>query len=144
MPVRKAKLTRQEEGAYLQCLRKLQAEGVKLEIPTQLLRNSSPLSITVFQGFAALAFNTPTGLVSYAVGVRLVAQRPVTLIECQITTPWDDEIVLESPASTSQVHKIGNQEYPTEKILNLRIAGGTPFPTQRPLCGRYHLGYRAR
>ena len=95
MPTRKLRLNRAEQARYLIALRQLQAAGLDFEIPEELLENSRAVDITVAGGPASSVFDSSRGTF-YAIWVRLVAERPDTLMDCRMSTDWDDHIVLRS------------------------------------------------
>jgi hypothetical protein len=63
----------------------------------------------------------------YAIGVRLVAERPDTLLDCRVSTDWDDHIVLRSFDEERPVCKLGPLSYSRVEVLNHRIENALRF-----------------
>jgi hypothetical protein len=106
MPNRKLHLNRAEQAGYLITLRELQTDGHYFEVPEELLENSRAVDVTVAGGPASLVFESSWGTF-YAIEVRLVAERPDTLMDCRIRTDWDDHIVLRSFDEERPVCRLG-------------------------------------
>jgi hypothetical protein len=126
VPNRKVRLNRAEQARYLKTLRELQADGHDFEIPEELLENSRAVDITVAGGPASSAFESSRGTF-YAIGVRLVAERPDTLMDCRIRTDWDDHIVLRSFDEARPVCRLGPLSYSRAEVLNQRIENALRF-----------------
>jgi hypothetical protein len=126
MPIKKLHLSRAEEARYLTALRKLRAAGLALEIPAELLEDSSAVEIIVAGGPASSVFVSSNGIV-YSTLVRLVATRPCTLLDCRIGTDWDDDIVLSSFDDERPYYKLGPLHYSRGEVLNQRIENGLRF-----------------
>jgi hypothetical protein len=126
MPTRKHHLNRSELARYFITLRQLQAAGVEFEIPEELLENARALDITVAGGPASSVFESSSGTL-FAISVRLVAERPVTLLDCRVSTEWDDHIVLRSFDEERHVCKLGPLSYSRGEVLNQRIENGLRF-----------------
>ena len=67
-------------------------------------------------------FVSRTGGIYYALLVRLRARSGLILTDCDITTKYDAQIVLES--FHDPVWRLGGTEYLPGEVLNHRIAGG--------------------
>jgi hypothetical protein len=126
MPSRKLRLNRAEQARYLIALRQLQAAGVDVGIPEELLENSRAVDITVAGGPASSVFDSSGGTF-YATWVRLVAERPSTLLDCRMSTDWDKHIVLRSFDEERPVCKLGPLDYSRTEVLNHRIENGLRF-----------------
>lgn len=124
MPTRKTHLNKSEQAKYLLTLRQLQASGI--EIPDGLLEDSRALDITVARGPASWVFDSSRGTF-YAIGVRLVAERPNTLLDCRVRTNWDNHIVLRSFDEERLVCKLGPLSYSRAEVLNQRFENGLRF-----------------
>ena len=81
------------------------------------------LDVTVVGGPATLIFNLPGGLAGYAIWLRLVALKSGLILpeECQITTEFGDQIVLESFSRRFPLCKLGQCEFRPEEVLNDRF-----------------------
>jgi hypothetical protein len=126
MPDRKVHLNRAEQARYLKTLRELQADGLDFEIPEELLENSRAVDITVAGGPVSWVFES-SGVTFYAIEVRLVAERPDTLLDCRIRTDWDNHIVLRSFDDYRPLCRLGSLDYPRAEVLNHRIENGLRF-----------------
>ena len=113
MPIKKLRLSRADEARHFTALRELQATGLALEIPAELLEDSSAVDIG-------------SGIF-YSTLVRLVATRPCTLLDCRIGTDWDDHIVLSSFDDERPYYKLGPLRYSQGEVLNQRIENGLRF-----------------
>jgi hypothetical protein len=136
MPVRIRQLSRREEAEYLTRLQQMQAEGIAVEIPERWLEKAHSLDIFITGGFATSIFDLPGGGAAFAVWVRLVAQRRVTLLDCAIRTAWDDQIVLEAffderPA----LWRLGHQDFPRSRVLNMSIMDSLHFQSGKMVEG---------
>jgi hypothetical protein len=99
----------------------MQAKGMDIEIPEQLLQRARCLDIIILGGLTEV-FDLASGLAGYKIYVRLVARRPVTLLDCQITTDLDDNIVLDGQADDRRkCYWFGRQSYELEQVLNPRL-----------------------
>jgi hypothetical protein len=105
-------------------LRQLHASGI--DIPDGLLEDSCALDITVGQGPATSVFDSSRGIF-YAVWVRLVAERPCTLLGCRLRTDWDDHIVLRSFDEERRVCMLGSLSFTREEVLNQQIEKALRF-----------------
>ena len=120
MPIQKTRLSRREEAEDRQCLREMYHEGV--EIVGDSLDDAPALDISVIGGPETLIFNLPWGLAGYAIAVRLVAEKSgLILMEPEITTRYDHQIVLESFDLAGPVCKLGQCWYSKSEVLNDRF-----------------------
>jgi hypothetical protein len=126
MPIPKRRLNRAEQARYLTRLRELKADGHDFEIPEELLENSRAVDITVAGGPVSSVFESSRGTF-YAIGVRLVAERPDTLMDCRVSTDWDDHIVLRSFDEERPVCRLGPLSYSRDEVLNQRIQNALRF-----------------
>ncbi len=121
MPIRRPRLSRAEEAGYIKRLQTMQAEGMDIDIPEQWLERARCLDIIIFGGLTEV-FDLPSGLAGYQIYVRLVARRPVTVLDCQITTDLDDQIVPDGQSDDRRnCYWFGRQRYELEQVLNPRL-----------------------
>jgi hypothetical protein len=121
MPYRQTRFSRAENAEFVRCLQQLQAEGVDLEIPSALLEDSRALDIKVADGGECVVWESPSGQPYYGVHVRLVARRPVVLVDFQMTVPWDDQIAFGDVREYNGLCRFGSKNYPPNTVLNSRI-----------------------
>ena len=68
------------------------------------------------------------GCAGYVISVRLVGQGLGTVLDCRLTTSWDDEIVLASfNDEGDSMCRLGLLQYPRDQVLNLRIQNSLRF-----------------
>ena len=121
MPIQKARLSRSEEAEDRQCLREMYHEGV-VDISDDSLDGAPALDISVIGGPETLIFNLPSGRAGYAIMVRLVAGKSgLILMEPEITTRHDRQIVLESFDLGGPVCELGQCCYGKSEVLNDRF-----------------------
>jgi hypothetical protein len=127
MPIRRSRLSREEEREYLASLRDRQARGFNVVIPRWLER-ACPLDIFIAGGPVTSIFDLPGGGAAYAIWVRLVARRPVTVFDCAMTTAWDDQIVLQGFFDARDpLWRLGHRDFPRREVLNMRIMDSLRF-----------------
>src|SRR5580700_9635886 len=95
MPIRKTRLWRAEETMYSDRLRELRHEGIDVETPDEWLEHSRALEIVLGGPAENTVWETSSGGVVVAVLARLIALRPVTLPDWDMSTAYDDQIVPE-------------------------------------------------
>ena len=106
----------------------MQAEGIAVEIPECWLERARSLDIFVAGGPATVIFNLPGGGAAFAIWVRLVARRRVTILDCTMMTAWDDQIVLEGFFDEQTSHCwLGRRDFPRSQVLNQRIMNSLKF-----------------
>jgi len=130
MPIRKHRLSRQEEAAHLAVLQQLQGEGHDVEIPGEWLENAAAVDIEVGAPWENMVFELRSGGTGYyAVRLRLVARRAgVILPDYDITSDWDDQILLLNIEEGNPLCKLGSLEFERSEILNSRIEKHLRFP----------------
>jgi hypothetical protein len=130
MAIRKHRLSRQEEATYLVCLRQLQAEGHDVEISEEWRENAPAMDIEVGAPWENMVFELRSGGTGYyAIWLRLVAKRAgVILLDYDITSDWDDQILLLNIDVGNPRCKLGWFEIERSEILNSRIENYIRFP----------------
>jgi hypothetical protein len=128
MPVRKSRLTRAQEAEHAYYVRQMQSEDIDVEIPEEWEENSRALDIELAPSPESIVFETSTGGIFYAIWMRLLALRSaLTLIDWDMTTGWDDQIVAESFDGGSPICRLGPQDYRQCEVLNQRIERNLSF-----------------
>jgi hypothetical protein len=124
----KSRSTKTKEARYLTCLEELRAGGCDVEMPCESLQQVCDLDILVGGRLSSLAVESPTGGVHYAIWTRIVARRagPI-LLDCQIETPWDDQIILQSFQEKGPIYRLGSLRYPAKEVLNDKIENHLRF-----------------
>ena len=118
----KPRLSRAKEAEHRDYLRKLQAEGVDVEIPEEWQEHARALNIVVGGPAENMVFESATGGIHYAVLVRLVVERSgMILTDWDLSINYDDQIVPESFDDRDPVWKLGGREYTQSEVLNSRI-----------------------
>jgi len=120
MPIRKTRLSRAEEAMYSDRLRELRHEGIDVETPDEWLEHSRALEIVLGGPAENTVWETSSGGVVVAVLARLIALRPVTLTDWDMSTAYDDQFVPEPFDERSSVYKLCG--LPQSEVLNQRIA----------------------
>jgi hypothetical protein len=93
MPIRRRSLSRAERGRYRSDAERLCAFGLDVEIPEELREDSRALELHIAPPYINIIRQLPSGLVTYAILVRLVALRPnVILEESQLASGWDQDL----------------------------------------------------
>jgi hypothetical protein len=125
MPIKKNRLNRSEQVEHRAAVEQLQAWGLISKTPDRL-DGSSALDIRV-DHMASKISETRCGTPYYAIWVELVAkQANLILVHCQVTTSWDDQIILGSDEVKSLIGPRG-LVYAREGTLNERIENGLRF-----------------
>jgi hypothetical protein len=147
----KSRSTKTKEAKYFTCLQELRAGGCDIEMPCESLQHICDLDILVGGRLSSLAVESPTGGVHYAIWTRIVARRagPI-LLDCQIETPWDKQIILQSFQGKGPIYRLGSLQYPAKEVLNDKIEnylrfnfrgalveGVILFPGLRPIPASY-------
>jgi hypothetical protein len=122
MHIRIPRLGRREKEEYFRWLQQMQAEGIDVEVPELRLQQPGPLDILIAGGPATGIFDLPGGGAAFVIWVRLVAGRPVTVLDCAMTTAWDDQIVLQGFFDErTPLWRLGHVAFPRSQVLNMRI-----------------------
>ena len=117
------RLSRSEEAEYRRCLREMRAEGIDVNSPDDSLEDVPSLDITVVGGPVSLIFNLPSGLAGYAIWLRFVARKSGLILpeQCEITTKFDDQIVLECFDLGGPDCRLGQCRHHKSEVLNDRF-----------------------
>jgi hypothetical protein len=100
----------------------MKAAGVNVEIAQRPLEKSRRLDIFIACGPARFIFDMPGGGAAFAVWVRLVARSLVTVLNCAVTTAWDDQIVLQAFFDErTPLWRLGQKDFPQSEVLVMRI-----------------------
>jgi hypothetical protein len=161
MPTIKRNLTRPEKLDNLARAKKMRADGVDLQIREDWLETARSLDIFVTGGPESFIFDLPDGRAGYVIGLRMVPRRRVTLLRyCQITTAWDDQIMLDggldNRGGRHPMYRLFQLLYPLNQVLNQRIENQLKFQGRgqmaegfllasglKPFPGDYHHGMAA-
>jgi hypothetical protein len=128
MPTIKRSLPRADLLANLVRARKLRADGVDLQIREEWEESARSLDVLVDGDFAAVVYDLPGGTAAYAIWVRLVARRRVTLTDCRLFTDWDEVITLAGYFDDREpLWWLGHQDFPRRRVLNPRIMNHLRF-----------------
>ena len=127
MPILKRNLTRPEIKTHLARAEKMIAAGVNLQIREEWREHARPqdtLNIAVAGGGAeTFVFELTAGCAGYVISVRLVGQAMGAVLDCRLTTAWDEQIVLASFSDDGDsMCRLGHLQYPRRQVLNPRIA----------------------
>jgi hypothetical protein len=136
MPIRKARLSTTEIAKYLACARDLRGAGLISETPSEWRGNRGPLDIQVAPPPDSVVCVLANGCVYYAILVRLLSRSALTLQDCEISTHWDDQIILASFEGQEQVIDSGGHLFQQSDILNRRLESGL-----RVGCGQVVEGW---
>jgi hypothetical protein len=106
----------------LECLQQLQAEGRDVEIPEEWQENAERRDVEIILSSESIVFEPARGGIYYAVMVRLTGLRSgLTLVHCETSTSWDDQIVADSFDARNLIYNLGRQEYRAAEVLNQKI-----------------------
>jgi hypothetical protein len=122
MPIRRRTLTQAERAEHLARTEQLRASGVDIEITEAWQERNCPLEIIVAPYAVSAVYEFGNGGIGYAPFVRLTARAGLTITDSDITTKWDDQIVMES--FRDLVCRLGTVEYRQSEVLNQRIERG--------------------
>jgi hypothetical protein len=123
MPNRQRRLNQGEEAEYRRCLQEMQAEGIDVGELDPAPEHPSALDIIAVGGLASFIFNLPSGLAGYAIYVRLVPKKSGLILpeQCEITTKFDDQIVLECFDPGGPDCRLGQCRHQKSEVLNDRF-----------------------
>jgi hypothetical protein len=149
LPIRKSRLSRSERAEHRAAAEQLESWGLIQKTPE--LPGSSALDIHV-NGMASQVSEFPSGTVYYAISVEMIARlASLILVYCEITTRWDNGIIVGSDEVKSLCAPEGPVAVP-DGILNGRIENGLRFHHcgdlvrgtifawgLKPIPDRYHM-----
>lgn len=100
----------------------MKAAGVDIEIPQRRLGKSRSLDIFIAGGPATYVFDMPGGGAAFAIWIRLVAIRLVTVLNYTMTTAWDGQIVPQAFFDERiELWRLGQKDFPRSEVLTMRI-----------------------
>jgi len=120
MPIRKSRLSREEQRQCLASLRDRQARGFNIVIPRELER-ACGLDIIIAGSPESLITQISPTIVLYAFRVRLLAERGVTLQAFEVGTSWDADISACYPEGRTPYRFARGLEFNVKEVLNDHI-----------------------
>ena len=120
MPIRKSRLSREEERQCLASLRDRQARGFDVVIPRQLER-ACGLDIIIAGSPESLITQLSPTIVLYALRVRLLAEHSVNLQHFEVAASWDPDIFPCYPKGRTPYRFAPGLEFDVKEVLNDRI-----------------------
>ncbi len=114
------KLTAREKFVHWERANAMRAEGVDIEIPEEW-RDAAPLIIEPSEYNSQVFDSQAGGSAAYALEVRLIARRSITVLNCRIATYWDDDIQLANPPLRDESFHFAGKEFPKREVLNSRL-----------------------
>jgi len=140
MPTSRQRLTKSEIAAHLTRAESMLAAGVNIQIrdewrePARVQDHN--LDIAVAGGCATFVFDLTAARAGYIICVRLVGQALGAVLDCRLTTAWDDDIVLASFSDDGDsMCRLGHLQYPRRQVLNPRIANSMRFAAGQMIEG---------
>jgi len=140
MPTSRQRLTKSEIAAHLTRAESMLAAGVNIQIrdewrePARVQDHN--LDIAVAGGCATFVFDLTAARAGYIIFVRLVGQALGAVLDCRLTTAWDDDIVLASFSDDGDsMCRLGHLQYPRRQVLNPRIANSMRFAAGQMIEG---------
>jgi hypothetical protein len=132
MQITKRSLTRREMLEHLARAERMLATGINIRIREEWQDNARALGktfdIAVGGGLATFVFDLTAGGAGYVISLRLVGQELGTLLDCRLTTSWDEHIVLASfNDERDSMCRLGLLQYPRSQVLNLRFQNSLRF-----------------
>jgi len=132
MSIKKRSLTRSEMAGHLARAEKMLAAGVHMQIRQEWREHARArdhtLDVAVAGGCATFVFDLRADRAGYAIWVRLVGRAIGAVLDCRLSTPWDDHIVLASFSDDGNpMCRLGLLQYPRGQVLNQRLANSMRF-----------------
>jgi hypothetical protein len=121
------RVTRAQERVHLRNLRMMMAEGLQLNIPDEWLEHSRLLDVVIAPPSHNQVVERASGGLNYEVWVRLCSRSRCMVEYAELTVPWDDQIILDSPDEKDIVRRFGPLRRPFQEVLNLRIENTLKF-----------------
>jgi hypothetical protein len=127
MPTRRLSLSRAELGRHRSAAQELCALGLDVEV-----ERPDDLDIGAGPPWENMLFDVRSGGVAYyAVWLRMVARRSrVILTDYEMTTDWDDQILLLNIDERKPFCKLGSLEFEGREVLNSRLENHLRFYDQ--------------
>ena len=127
MPTRRLSLSRAELGRHRSAAQELCALGLDVEV-----ERPDDLDIGAGPPWENMLFNVRSGGVAYyAIWLRMVARRSrVILTDYEMTTDWDDQILLLNIDERKPFCKLGSLEFEGREVLNSRLENHLRFYDQ--------------
>ena len=128
MPIKRTRLSREEQARHLERVQELQAAGLDCEFPNELRENSRDLDILVAPFEGNILCELPLGAAAYAIWTRLTALRSNLRVEdCRIVSDWDLESIVLCQNQRG-LYLVGQAiSFSEEEVLNRRIENGLCF-----------------
>jgi hypothetical protein len=131
MSTSRQRLSKSEIAAHLARAEKMLAAGVNIQIREEWRehgRAQDALNIAVGGGCATFVFDLTAGRAGYVISVRLVGRASGTVLDCRLTTSWDDDIALASYSDEgNSMCRLGLLQYSRGQVLNQRIENSMRF-----------------
>ena len=129
MPIKKARLSREEQARHLVRVEELRAAGLDCELPNELQENNfHDLDIFVAPFEGNILCEVSLGVTAYAIWVELIALRSNLRLEnCRIVSLWESESIVLCQSQRG-LYRVGSGCLFTEaEALNQRIENGLRF-----------------
>jgi hypothetical protein len=122
MPIKKARLSREEQARHLVRVQELRAAGLDCELPNELQENLNALYIAVAPPARNILCALSSGVTAYAIWVQLIALRTNLRLEnCTIVSDWDLESIALCPSQRGRYRAGSAIEFAEGGVLNYRI-----------------------
>jgi hypothetical protein len=138
MPIRRLKLTKAEQIQDRARAEQLRASGVEIEISEGPKEQDRALEIVLAPPMDCTLYEFKSGMIGFAIRVRLSARTGMTIADCDISTKWDNQIVLQSYPN-DLICNLGNVQFERGEVLNHRIESGLQLRRNQLVEG-YVLG----
>jgi hypothetical protein len=121
-------LTQAECGTYFNAARELRQGGVEIKVVEESLVSARAIEVYLASpgGLGSMVSQSSNGGVHYVVWLRMVARRAGSLLDCRLTTRWDDDIVPNSFDDRAAC-RLGEVDYLQADVLNQRIEESLRF-----------------
>ncbi len=127
MPKYKPELSPSEQAEYLSIGSELAAAGTRVDIPDEWKENAHFLHITIADSPESLITQISPTLVLYALRVRIIAERSVTLQEFDVVTHWDPNIFPCYAQGRTPYRFAPGLDFDMKEVLNDRIEHNLRF-----------------
>jgi hypothetical protein len=128
MPVKRTRLTRQQQATYLARAQELQAARLACGIPDEWQENSRSLDILVAPREGNFLCELSSGVTACAIYVDLVSLRSNLILQnSRIASEWDSELIVLC-GDQRGMYRVGAAfDLAGEEVLNHRIENGLRF-----------------